>query len=74
MGIRDDVWNLMVPGGSWELGLHSVSVLAGRKAEGGSLSYSQAQLSPVWSLVTSVRTAGPWLGKSSPFGFLTGVI
>lgn len=57
MGIRDDVWNLMVPGGSWELGLHSVSVLAGRKAEGGSLSYSQAQLSPVWSLVTSVRTA-----------------
>lgn len=60
--------------GNWDELLHSVSILAGRKAEGGSLSYSQAQLSPVWSLVTSMRTAGPWLGTSSPFGLLIGVV
>ena len=52
----------------------SVSVLARPRAGGMSLSDSWAQFSPVPSLVTSVRTAGPGLGTSSPFGLLTGVV
>lgn len=52
----------------------SVSIVAWLRAEGRSLSDSWAQLSLVSSLVTSVRTAGPRLGTSSPFGLLTGVV
>lgn len=52
----------------------SVSIVAWLRAEGRSLSDSWAQLSLVPSLVTSVRTAGPRLGTSSPFGLLTGVV
>ena len=66
--------NLVAPSGTRVARPSSVSVVAWLRAEGRSLGDSWAQLSLVPSLVTSVRTAGPGLGTSSPFGLLTGVV
>lgn len=57
--------------GNWVALPSSVSVLVGPRAGSGSLSYSQAQLSPVWSLVTS-EDNWPLVGDKLLFWCLDG--